>query len=201
MEFSEKLQTLRKQNNLTQEELAERLFVSRTAISKWESGRGYPNIESLKAIAKMFSVSIDELLDGEQLLSLADEEEKGRRAFLYDLVFGLLDFGSLLLLFLPLFRQKSDGLPQAVSLLELDAISVYLKVFCCLLIGCSVLVGILTLALQQRNLAPWNKHKRLISAALNLLCLLIFVVSLHPYAAMYSLLFMVIKAFLLLKWR
>ena len=54
MEFNEKLQELRKQRGLTQEELAEKLYVSRTAISKWESGRGYPNIESLKAIAKFF---------------------------------------------------------------------------------------------------------------------------------------------------
>ena len=46
MEFHEKLQELRKQKGLTQEELAESLYVSRTAISKWESGRGYPNIDS-----------------------------------------------------------------------------------------------------------------------------------------------------------
>ena len=59
MEFHEKLQQLRKQKNLTQEELAELLFVSRTAISKWESGRGLPNIDSLKAIYKVFSISID----------------------------------------------------------------------------------------------------------------------------------------------
>ena len=48
MEFNEKLQELRKQKNLTQEELAGDLFVSRTAISKWESGRGNPGIDSLK---------------------------------------------------------------------------------------------------------------------------------------------------------
>ena len=52
MEFNEKLQELRKQKGLTQEELSEILYVSRTAISKWESGRGYPNIDSLKAISK-----------------------------------------------------------------------------------------------------------------------------------------------------
>lgn len=54
MEFNEKLQQLRKKNNLTQEQLAEQLFVSRTAVSKWESGKGYPNIESLKSISKLF---------------------------------------------------------------------------------------------------------------------------------------------------
>ena len=64
MEFNEKLQELRKQKGFTQEELAELLFVSRTAVSKWESGRGYPNIDSLKAISKLFSVTIDELLSG-----------------------------------------------------------------------------------------------------------------------------------------
>lgn len=67
MEFHEKLQELRKQKNLTQEELSEILFVSRTAISKWESGRGYPSIDSLKAIAEFFGVTIDELLSNREL--------------------------------------------------------------------------------------------------------------------------------------
>lgn len=71
MEFNEKLQLLRKQNNMTQEQLAEKLYVSRTAVSKWESGKGYPNIESLKSISRLFSVTIDDLLSGEELISLA----------------------------------------------------------------------------------------------------------------------------------
>ena len=62
MEFHEKLQELRKARGLTQEELAEALYVSRAAVSKWESGRGYPGIDSLKAISKYFSITIDELL-------------------------------------------------------------------------------------------------------------------------------------------
>ena len=76
MEFNEKLQELRKSRGLTQEELAEALFVSRTAVSKWESGRGYPSIDSLKEISKYFSVSIDELLTGEKLISIAEKENK-----------------------------------------------------------------------------------------------------------------------------
>ena len=56
MEFNEKLQELRKQKNLTQEQLAEQLYVSRTAISKWESGRGYPSIDSLKEISRFFAI-------------------------------------------------------------------------------------------------------------------------------------------------
>ena len=56
MEFGEKLCELRKSKGLTQEELAKDLYVSRTAISKWESGRGYPSIDSIKEISKYFSV-------------------------------------------------------------------------------------------------------------------------------------------------
>jgi len=70
MEFNEKLQHLRRQKNLTQEELAEALFVSRAAVSKWESGRGYPNIDSLRAIAAFFSVTVDELLSAGETLTL-----------------------------------------------------------------------------------------------------------------------------------
>ena len=76
MEFNEKLQNLRKKRNVTQEELAKALFVSRTAVSKWESGRGYPNIDSLKAIAKFFDLSLDELLSNDQLLTIAQEDVK-----------------------------------------------------------------------------------------------------------------------------
>ena len=70
MEFNEKLQELRKSRSLTQEELAEVLFVSRTAISKWEQGRGYPSLDSLKEISRFFSVSIDELICSEEIISV-----------------------------------------------------------------------------------------------------------------------------------
>ena len=76
MEFSEKLQILRKQKNLTQEELADLLFVSRTAISKWESGRGYPSIDSLKTISAFFGITIDELLSSNELLTIAEKDVK-----------------------------------------------------------------------------------------------------------------------------
>ncbi|NLV61956.1 MAG: helix-turn-helix transcriptional regulator, partial [Clostridiaceae bacterium] len=76
MEFNEKLQKLRISQNMTQEELAEKLYVSRTAISKWESGRGYPSIDSLKSIAKFFNMTIDELICSEEMVSLAEVDIK-----------------------------------------------------------------------------------------------------------------------------
>ena len=62
MEFSEKLQTLRKQKNLTQEELAEALGVSRQAVSKWENGSSEPSPSNLIAIAKLYEIPPEELL-------------------------------------------------------------------------------------------------------------------------------------------
>ena len=76
MEFSEKLQELRKNRSMTQEELAEALYVSRTAISKWESGRGYPSIDSLREISRYFGVTIDELICPDEILSVAENEKK-----------------------------------------------------------------------------------------------------------------------------
>ena len=70
MEFNEKLQELRKNKNLTQEQLAEMLFVSRTAISKWESGRGYPSIDSLKEISNFLQYPLMIYFQGEKSLLL-----------------------------------------------------------------------------------------------------------------------------------
>ena len=62
MSFAEKLRTLRKQAGLSQEKLAEKLSVSRQAITKWETDMGIPDIENIMAISSLFDVSIDELL-------------------------------------------------------------------------------------------------------------------------------------------
>lgn len=82
MEFHKKPQELRKQKNLAQEELSDILFVSRTAISKWESGHGYPSIDSLEAITEK------------------DNHQKTQH--MRDLVFGLIDCSVGMLFFIPL---------------------------------------------------------------------------------------------------
>lgn len=63
MKFSDKLQKIRKENNITQEGLADRLNVSRQAVSKWESGMAYPDTEKLIQISKIFNVRIDDLIN------------------------------------------------------------------------------------------------------------------------------------------
>ena len=201
MEFHKKLQELRKQKNLTQEELAEELFVSRTAISKWESGRGYPNIDSLKGISKFFGITIDELLSGDELLVIAEEDTKQKENHLRDLVFGLLDCCVAMFFFLPLFGQKRDGLLQEVSLLSLTEIAPYLKVaYYGVVIG-MIASGILTLALQNCRSAVWCKIKYQISLTLNGISTLLFIIGSQPYAATFLFIFLAIKARMLIKWR
>ena len=60
--FADKLKSLRVEKGLTQEALAEQLYVTRAAVSKWENGKGYPNIESLRQISRLFHVTVDELI-------------------------------------------------------------------------------------------------------------------------------------------
>lgn len=65
MDLSEKIKEIRKKFGLTQEELAEKLNVSRQAVAKWEMGNGVPDTENLKSISRLFGTSIDSLLDNE----------------------------------------------------------------------------------------------------------------------------------------
>ncbi len=68
MNFAEKLKTLRKEKNISQEQLAEKIHVSRQAITKWESGNGIPDIENILAISSLFNESLDSLLSEEKSL-------------------------------------------------------------------------------------------------------------------------------------
>lgn len=62
MNFSEKLQILRKEKRLSQEGLAEKLNVSRQAVSKWESGQSFPELDKIIILSDIFNVTLDELI-------------------------------------------------------------------------------------------------------------------------------------------
>lgn len=191
MEFHEKLQQLRKQKGLTQEQLADQLYVSRAAVSKWESGRGYPNIDSLKALAKFYSVTIDELLSGEQMLTIAEEDQKHRTQNFRNQVFGLLDISACAYLFLPLFGQLQGETIQAVSLLVLSEVPSYLRIAYLVTVIGIILWGIVTLTLPKRSIP--------VSLMLSVMGTLLFIISSQPYAAAFGFLILGIKAFLLIK--
>ena len=84
MTFGEKLKKLRNDNGLTQDELAEKIYVTRTAISKWETDKGYPSIDSLKQLSNLFHISIDELISNTDIENkrLLDEA-KSRKFYWY----------------------------------------------------------------------------------------------------------------------
>lgn len=199
MDFHEKLQMLRKQKGLTQEELAAVLYVSRTAISKWESGRGYPNIDSLKAISKFFGMTIDSLLSGEELLTLSSEEHKQRVSQYRNLVFSFLDISMGLLLFLPIFGQSTDGTVQNVSLPALTGLSSHMKAaYWLTAIAMFASSGMLLSIMLCPHICR-IKHAHRFSLVLSIAAALLFIISRQPYAAAFCFVFLIIKAFLLFK--
>ena len=199
MEFHDKLQELRKKKGLTQEELAQVLFVSRTAISKWESGRGYPNIDSLKAVAKFFSVSIDELLSGEEALTIAEEDNKQKQTLFCGKIFALLDISVAMFFVLPLFGQKTGEYVNAVPLLSLTQTALYMKIAYCAVIITIMGWGILTLALRRRPVALRIFWKNTVSLLLSAAGVLLFIIGSQPYAAAFLFVLLVIKVLMLVK--
>lgn len=199
MEFSKKLQELRKQKDLTQEELSEILFVSRTAISKWESGRGYPSIDSLKAIADFFAITIDELLSGKELMSIAEKDSNRKTGHMRDLVFALLDCAVVMLLFIPFYGQHDGDYIRMVSWLDLTETSWNIKTAYFVIAALTVIWGVVILALQNWSHAIWIKCKNTVSIVLSILGVLIFIASLEPYAACFIFILLIIKGVLSLK--
>lgn len=199
MEFSTKLIQLRNQAGLTQEQLAEKLFVSRVTISKWESGRGYPSIESLKLIAKTFDVTIDNLLTNEQIINIAEKQNSANKKNMNSLIFGLLDFLSILLFVLPLFANRTDEYIYAVNLINLTNVRIYMKVAFCVIVGVLSLFGVLQLALQSVQCKIWERSKSYISIFLSIISILCFILSLQPYTAFFLSMLLTVKIVMLLK--
>ena len=201
MELNRKLQELRKQRGLTQEELARALYVSRTAVSKWESGRGYPSLDSLREIARFFSLTVDELLSGDELLAVAERAQRQEKKRFCDLVYGLLDLGALLLLFLPFFALRTGDTVEQASLLALGHIPTYLKAAYFVLVIAMAVTGVALLALQDCRAMLWQRSKIGLSFALHLALVLLLIVSRQPYAAVFVFLLLAIKTLLLIRSR
>ena len=84
MKFSEKLIKLRKENKLSQEQLASKLDVSRQAVSKWESGQTYPEMDKLLALCKLFKCSLDDLTNDEISKEEMSNNQNKKNMFLYN---------------------------------------------------------------------------------------------------------------------
>jgi len=196
IEFNKKLQHLRKQNQMTQEQLSKKLNISRTAVSKWESGRGFPNIEALKNLASIFNVSIDQLLSGEELLDAAENENQLRRNKMIRFIYGIYDILMILFIFLPLYGKKIGDYIYSVNLLQLSGIG-WLKPISFILFITIFLLGLIEVILHFFDLEKWNKPLRICSLLIHSSAVLFFTAIREPYVTTFIFLLLLAKAFIL----
>lgn len=201
MEFNEKLKELRSSRGLTQEELAEALFVSRTAVSKWESGRGYPSIDSLKEISTFFSVTIDELLSGEKLVSIAKKENKSNIQSLCSILIGFIDLFHFLLIVLPLYPNSMKGYIASVNLLSYTETSVFNRMVYWGLFFLLMGTGVAEVIVTQLKIEKVYKMIIVFSMLLGIVAVLFLALTGETYATALAFLLLVLKAGLYMKGR
>lgn len=154
MGFSENLQNLRKIKNMSQEQLAEKLDVSRQAVSKWESGNGYPETEKIITICEIFDCSMDNLLKGKITADTTGEKKKyeslqNKFSKGISLGVGIILLGTTILLYFA-------GLSAMAGTSELEEqygiIGVTILLFCVLI----ALPFFITLGIQEENYKKKN---------------------------------------------
>ena len=197
MELGEKLQQLRKSRGMTQEELAEALFVSRTAISKWESGRGYPSIDSLKALSAFFSVSADDLLSAEKLMDIAEKDTESRIRRVSGRLFGAVDLSAFLMIFLPLYPNPADGYVDSVNLLSFTGISPAIRGVYWALFLALILAGAVKIVLTEVKAEKGQRAVTAFSMGVGILCVFLLALTKEAYAVVVAFLLLIGKTMLL----
>jgi len=197
MTFSDKLKELRKSKNITQEELANHIYVSRTAVSKWESNKGYPSIDTLRLLAEYFEVSIDELISNDEILKLSSDNLLYNKIKFKSLIIALLDVIHVLFLFLPIFGKDIDSKYYSVMIYDCSS-NVVPFVLYFTFIGLSILNGITTLVLINFE-QKYYKYAASISLILNLILVGVFLLTKQPYPGILSLVFLALKLIIVFK--
>ena len=144
-------------------------------------------------------MTVDELLSSGEVLTIAEEDGKRKETHFRDLMYGLLDICIAMLLFLPFFADDADGIIQSVSLIALDGVQPYVKTTYLAVVISIIVMGVLTLALQNCQWVAWVKSKTTVSLALGAILVLLLMISSQPYAAVFAFALLVIKALILIK--
>ena len=197
MEFCEKIKKIRTDNNLTQEQFAEKLFVSRTAVSKWESGKGYPSIDSLKYMSKLFSISIDNLLSSEEILDIAEQDKQQRLKKNNGFIFSAFDILSLFMIILPLYESTVNNYIYSVSLFAKNDLFNYIKITYLVSYIILFIIGIVEIILNLLGKEKIHKNLNIISLLIHLALILFFIMTKEPYACSLIFILFVFKSFLL----
>lgn len=198
MEFSEKLQKLRTQRNLTQEQLANQLFVSRTAISKWETGRGTPNLDSLQAIAKLFGVSLEELLSTEEVVVMAKNENKRNTEQILCYIDSVLNLMSVFGFLLPMYKVFKNNVYYCVPLYQYSGF-MHKTIF--IIQSAILLCGVLGLIFQWKEKEKIYNFVKFSGYILMIIFIFLLIALNHPNASSFCFAFLLIKGMVLIKGR
>lgn len=198
MELSEKIQKLRKEHNLTQEQFAEKLFVSRTAVSKWETGRGMPSMESLQMITRLFHITLDELLSTEEIVVIAESENKENIKRFASYMDGIINLAALLTLLLPLYKVEDNGFFYSIPLYQLGGWQGLVFWIAPIIM---ILCGIVELLLIGREQEKLIGIISAVGTIAHVSAITLLIVSGHPYPTVLSFFMFALKGVLLLKKR
>ena len=184
MDFGEKLKALRTERGLTQEQLAVRLYVSRTAVSKWETGGGSPNLDSLQAVARLFDVSVDDLLSADDLIVLARDERRSTARSSGMLSFGLLDVLAVVFAFIPLYGVDDGSFVRMANLADYGASVDFGASFAVMAAAVVSLmfVGAVEILLAAAGSRRAARIVALVGFAVQALAVVLFASTMQPYA-------------------
>ena len=184
MDFGEKLKALRTERGLTQEQLAARLYVSRTAVSKWETGGGSPNLDSLQAVARLFDVSVDDLLSADDLIVLARDERRSTARSSGMLSFGLLDVLAVGVAFITLYGVDDGSFVRMANLADYGASVDFGASFAVMAAAVVSLmfVGAVEILLAAAGSRRAARIVALVGFAVQALAVVLFASTMQPYA-------------------
>ena len=184
MDFGEKLKALRTERGLTQEQLAARLYVSRTAVSKWETGGGSPNLDSLQAVARLFDASVDDLLSTDDLIVLARDERRSTARSSGMLSFGLLDVLAVVFAFIPLYGVDDGSFVRMANLADYGASVDFGASFAVMAAAVVSLmfVGAVEILLAAAGSRRAARIVALVGFAVQALAVVLFASTMQPYA-------------------
>jgi len=195
MELSKKIKQIRNDNKLTQEQFAEKMLVSRTAVSKWENGTCYPSIDSLKYLAKTFNVSLDKLLSSEEILEIAKTENQSNMSKYNGLLFCLLDIVKILFIFLPLYSYETNDFVYSVSLFNSNDLGTILKIIFILIFITFLVLGIIELIFNYKGN---NSLINRISLFFDAISIFILLFTKQPYVISLMFVIFIIKIIMLI---
>lgn len=194
MEVNKKIQKLRKENNLTQDQLAERLGVSKIYVARIENGKILPSVKDIKNIARILDVNVSDLTSFDDLIFIAENDNYNRLDRKTTLFFAILDILSISFIFMPFYVKNNN----VMTLIELKPLSSLLYIAYLVLLIVSFIVGVLEIIFSANNKKNKLKNVKIISVVVYAFSILIFALSKQSYITAFLFLFLMIKILFLL---